>query len=93
VSRLGRAGVRVGVVRANDTSWLMRKTRVLEVRRDQPEVSVATARGGTLFVETDGSVCPTGFAFKVHPLEGALSDHAVRDARERKCDLGYLRQP
>ena len=51
------------------------------------EVSVATARGGTLFVETDGSVCPTGFPFKVHQLEGALSDHAVRDARERKRDL------
>jgi hypothetical protein len=54
---------------------------------------LATARGGTLFVETDGSVCPTGFPFKVHQLESALSDHAVRDARERKCDLGYLRQP
>jgi len=38
-------------------------------------------------------VCPTGFPFKVHQLEGALSDHTVRDAHERKCDLGYLRQP
>jgi hypothetical protein len=38
-------------------------------------------------------VRPTGFPFKVHQLEGALSDHGVPDARERKCELGYLRQP
>jgi NAD(P)H-dependent flavin oxidoreductase YrpB (nitropropane dioxygenase family) len=48
---------------------------------------------GTLAVITDGSVSPTGFPFKVHQLEGTLSDPTVRDARERRCDLGYLRQP
>ncbi len=47
----------------------------------------------TLNVITDGSVSPTGFPFKVHQLEGTLSDPMVRDARDRKCDLGYLRQP
>jgi NAD(P)H-dependent flavin oxidoreductase YrpB (nitropropane dioxygenase family) len=47
----------------------------------------------TLNVVTDGSVSPTGFPFKVHQLEGTLSDPAVRDARKRRCDLGYLRQP
>ena len=51
------------------------------------------AADGTLAVVTDGSVSPTGFPFKVHQLEGTLSDPAVRDARERRCDLGYLRQP
>src|SRR6266545_4237297 len=48
---------------------------------------------GTLAVITDGSASPTGFPFKVHQLEGTLSDPAVLDARVRKCDLGYLRQP
>jgi NAD(P)H-dependent flavin oxidoreductase YrpB (nitropropane dioxygenase family) len=48
---------------------------------------------GELRVTTDGSASPTGFPFKVHQLEGTLSDPAVRNARERKCDLGYLRQP
>jgi NAD(P)H-dependent flavin oxidoreductase YrpB (nitropropane dioxygenase family) len=47
----------------------------------------------TLAVITDGSVSPTGFPFKVHQLEGTLSDPTVRDARQRRCDLGYLRQP
>jgi NAD(P)H-dependent flavin oxidoreductase YrpB (nitropropane dioxygenase family) len=48
---------------------------------------------GTSAVVTDGSASPTGFPFKVHELEGTLSDPAVLDARERRCDLGYLRQP
>jgi NAD(P)H-dependent flavin oxidoreductase YrpB (nitropropane dioxygenase family) len=48
---------------------------------------------GTLHVRTDGGVSPTGFPFKVHELEGTLSDPAIRDARQRRCDLGYLRQP
>jgi NAD(P)H-dependent flavin oxidoreductase YrpB (nitropropane dioxygenase family) len=48
---------------------------------------------GELRVTTDGSASPTGFPFKVHQLEGTLSDPAVRNARDRKCDLGYLRQP
>lgn len=54
---------------------------------------LAKAADGTLTVITDGSASPTGFPFKVHQLEGTLSDSAVRDARERRCDLGYLRQP
>lgn len=48
---------------------------------------------GTLEVVTDGSVSPTGFPFKVNQLEGTLSDPEIRDARVRKCDLGFLRQP
>lgn len=48
---------------------------------------------GTADVATDGSASPTGFPFKVHQLEGTLSDRAVRDGRRRLCDLGYLRQP
>jgi len=43
-------------------------------------------------VFTDPVASPTGFPFKVVPLPGTLSEKPLYDARERKCDLGYLRQ-
>jgi NAD(P)H-dependent flavin oxidoreductase YrpB (nitropropane dioxygenase family) len=46
---------------------------------------------GDASVFTDPIASPTGFPFKVVELEQTLSDPAVYDARERKCDLGYLR--
>lgn len=48
-------------------------------------------RAGTLEVLTDPAASPTGFPFKVVQLDGSLSDPAVRAARPRLCDLGYLR--
>jgi nitronate monooxygenase len=48
---------------------------------------------GTLRVRTDATASPTGFPFKVVPLEGSLSEPEVRDARRRVCDIGILRQP
>ena len=42
-------------------------------------------------VHTSAVVSPTGFPFKVVALEGTLSDPAVYTARERVCDIGYLR--
>lgn len=42
-------------------------------------------------VFTSPTVSPTGFPFKVAQLEGTLSDQAVYEARNRICDLGYLR--
>lgn len=51
----------------------------------------ARLRAGTLEVLTDAVASPTGFPFKVAQLEGSLSDRAVRDARPRLCDLGFLR--
>jgi nitronate monooxygenase len=42
-------------------------------------------------VFTDPYASPTRFPFKVAPLAGTLSDPAVYAARERICDLGYLR--
>ncbi|MDQ0373959.1 nitronate monooxygenase [Cellulomonas humilata] len=54
---------------------------------------LARLRAGTLEVLTDGDASPTGFPFKVAQLEGSLSDPAVRAARPRLCDLGYLRSP
>lgn len=42
-------------------------------------------------VFTDPFASPTHFPFKVAPLAGTLSDPDVYAARERICDLGYLR--
>jgi nitronate monooxygenase len=48
---------------------------------------------GSARVFTDPAASPTGFPFKVAGLPGTLSDPAVFAAREKICDLGYLRQP
>ncbi len=48
---------------------------------------------GTLTVRNDPLASPTGFPFKVAILDGTLSDPDVYAARERLCDLGYLRSP
>jgi len=50
-------------------------------------------RAGTVDLFTDPRASPTGFPFKVLQLDGSLSDPAVCTQRQRKCDLGYLRQP
>jgi NAD(P)H-dependent flavin oxidoreductase YrpB (nitropropane dioxygenase family) len=49
-------------------------------------------RRGAARVFTDPLASPTGFPFKVLQLAGTLSDPAVYEARERRCDLGYLRE-
>lgn len=49
-------------------------------------------RNGGIRVVTDPQASPTGFPFKVIQLEGTLSEAAVYGARERRCDLGYLRE-
>jgi nitronate monooxygenase len=49
-------------------------------------------RRGAARVFTDPSASPTGFPFKVAELDGTLSEEAVYEARERRCDLGYLRE-
>jgi NAD(P)H-dependent flavin oxidoreductase YrpB (nitropropane dioxygenase family) len=53
---------------------------------------VEAARNGGVGVFTDPQASPTGFPFKVAQLEGTLSDAAEYGARERRCDLGYLRE-
>lgn len=82
--RLGAAGVQVGTAFAYcEESGLDRaiKARVL-----------AMSREGAAGVFTDPVASPTGFPFKVVRMEGTMSDPAVVNARERVCDLGYLRQ-
>ena len=57
------------------------KHRVLREQKD-----------GTLKVRTDFNSSPTGFPFKVIELDGTVSDEETYAARERMCDLGYLRR-
>ena len=52
---------------------------------------IAMSRAGEVRVFTDPVASPTGFPFKVLQVEGTLSDTDVNEARERCCDLGYLR--
>jgi len=61
-----------------------------------PELRAKTLQSvldGTVKIKTDGLASPTGFPFKVAELEGTLSQAGVYEARERVCDLGYLRVP
>ena len=41
----------------------------------------------------DPKASPTGFPFQVLKMEGTLSEDDVYAGRERRCDLGYLREP
>jgi len=50
-------------------------------------------RAGEVEVFTSPVASPTGFPFKVVRLEGTLSEVDVYAARQRICDLGYLRTP
>jgi NAD(P)H-dependent flavin oxidoreductase YrpB (nitropropane dioxygenase family) len=49
-------------------------------------------RAGAARVHTDPFASPTGFPFKVAQLAQTLSHAVTYAARERVCDLGYLRQ-
>ena len=81
----GAAGIQVGTAFAFcEESGLdpMLRRRVLH-----------QVRAGRISIFTDPLASPTGFPFKVIELEGTLSQDDVVDARERRCDLGYLRVP
>jgi nitronate monooxygenase len=83
VLEAGGAGVQVGTLFAYaDESGIREehKERVLSQSQDAP-----------VDVLTDFRASPTGFPFKVVQLGESLSDEAVYQARERVCDLGYLR--
>ena len=49
------------------------------------------SRDGRVKVFTDPYASPTGFPFKVLQMPGTASESDVLAARERICDLGYLR--
>lgn len=80
----GAAGVQVGTLFAYcDESGLTD-----ELKREV----IARARSGDVEVRTDPRASPTGFPFKVVALPGSASEADVYEARERVCDLGYLRE-
>ncbi|HEX6068517.1 MAG TPA: nitronate monooxygenase [Longimicrobiaceae bacterium] len=79
----GGAGIQVGTLFAyTNESGISRahKDRVLRQSIDEP-----------VRIYTDLRASPTGFPFKVVQLDGTVSSEAVYRARERVCDLGYLR--
>jgi NAD(P)H-dependent flavin oxidoreductase YrpB (nitropropane dioxygenase family) len=79
----GARGVQVGTLFAYcDESGLADPLKRAVLRR---------ARDEDVGVRTDGRASPTGFPFKVVELAGTLSETGVYEARERVCDLGYLR--
>ena len=81
----GAVGVQVGSVFA-----LCRDSGIAPKVR---QAALAEARGGQLVVRNDPAASPTGFPFKVAELAGTIATEAVYSARQRICDLGYLRTP
>ena len=83
VLALGASGVQVGTAFAfcNESGIDPElKARVLD-----------DVRNGRATVFTDPVASPTGFPFKIVPVPGTIMDPTVYAARERICDLGYLR--
>jgi nitronate monooxygenase len=79
----GAAGVQVGTLFAfADESG---------IRADLKREVLAQAADGEVDVLTDGRASPTGFPFKVVQIGSTVSNASVYQARERVCDLGYLR--
>jgi NAD(P)H-dependent flavin oxidoreductase YrpB (nitropropane dioxygenase family) len=62
------------------------------VDADVKQSVIRASRDGSAPVFTDPAASPTGFPFKVVQLPGTMSEAASYAARERICDLGYLRQ-
>jgi NAD(P)H-dependent flavin oxidoreductase YrpB (nitropropane dioxygenase family) len=80
---LGAAGIQVGTPFAFCEESGIRP----EIKRQ----ALALSRAGRAGVFTDPVASPTGFPFKVAELEPTLSNPVNYQARERICDLGYLR--
>ena len=80
---LGAAGIQVGTAFAF--------CEESGIRPDLKQQVFQLSREGKLRVFTDPLASPTGFPFKVVQLPGTLSDAKSLPARERLCDLGYLR--
>jgi nitronate monooxygenase len=80
----GASGVQVG------TAFAFCKESGL--RDDLKRRVLAMSRAGVLDVVTDPAASPTGFPFKVLQLPGSLSDDDAYAQRQRRCDLGFLRQ-
>jgi NAD(P)H-dependent flavin oxidoreductase YrpB (nitropropane dioxygenase family) len=81
----GARGIQVGTVFAlSSDSGLDHAIR---------EYLLAGVSDETLVVRTDPVASPTGFPFKVVEVPGTMSGSNEYTARERLCDLGFLREP
>ncbi len=81
----GAAGVQIGTLFA-----LASESGLLPALRHR---LIAELEDETLSVRNDPRASPTGFPFKIAELGGTLADDDQYEARERICDLGYLRSP
>jgi NAD(P)H-dependent flavin oxidoreductase YrpB (nitropropane dioxygenase family) len=81
----GAAGVQIGTLFA-----LADESGLTDTLRDRLRAQLAD---GTLVVRNDPRASPTGFPFKVAEIADTLSEETSYQARERICDLGYLRTP
>ncbi len=79
----GATGVQVGTAFA----YCEESDLHTDIKRQVLEMS----RAGTAEIYTDPVASPTGFPFKVVQLDNTHSNSAVYEARNRICDLGYLR--
>ncbi len=80
----GAAGVQVGTLFA-----FCRESGVAPALR---HAVLDTVDGGREFVLTSSRASSTGYPFKVASIPGTLSEADVYRARQRTCDLGYLRE-
>lgn len=81
---LGAQGVQVG------TAFAFCEESGLSPELKRAALQASRERRAQVF--TDPLASPTGFPFKVLRLEGTVSEADVFEARERICDLGYLRE-
>jgi len=81
----GAVGVQVGTLFAFAEESGIRSDLRLGLLRSLTE--------GSLAVRNDPRASPTSFPFKIASIEGTLSEPATYAARERICDLGFLRTP
>lgn len=80
---LGAAGVQVGT--------LFAYCRESGMDRHLREEIIARAQSNALEVKTSMVASSTGYPFKVASIPGTISDESLYEQRDRKCDLGYLR--
>jgi nitronate monooxygenase len=80
----GAAGIQVG------TAFAFCEESGLAPEYRDALLQKASAHEATVF--TDPHASPTSFPFKVAQLEGTLSEEDVYVARQRVCDLGFLRE-
>jgi NAD(P)H-dependent flavin oxidoreductase YrpB (nitropropane dioxygenase family) len=80
---LGATGVQVGTLFAYCS-----ESGMDPLLREQV---IAAVQKGPIEVKTSMRASSTGYPFKVASIEGTISQPDVYENRERKCDLGYLR--